>query len=276
MVDEQAFRDLVERQIAAGIHGLVPAGSTGESATLTMDEHMHVMSMCVEAAKGRVPVVAGAGANATHEAIALARHARAIGAEAALIVAPYYNRPSQEGLFAHFEAIDQEAKVPFVVYNVPGRTGVDIAPETMARIARLPHAIGLKDSAGDPARTQRHRALCPSTFHIWCGDDPLALGFAAYGATACVSVASNVAPAECAQLQTLLLAGDYAGARTLNDRLAGLYRALFLEPNPTPSKYALARLGLCAEDVRLPLTPPLPPTRASIDAALAALGFLKD
>jgi 4-hydroxy-tetrahydrodipicolinate synthase len=254
-LDERAFAALVERQIAAGTHGLVAVGTTGESPTLSHGEHKRVIELCVEVAAGRVPVIAGAGSNATREAVELMAHAKAVGADAALVVAPYYNKPSQEGLFQHYKALNDAVALPIVVYNIPGRSVVDIKPETMARIAELPNVIGLKDSAGDPARTAQHLALCPDGFQVFAGDDNLALGFAAYGAVGCISVVSNLAPGPCAAMQQALRDDDFTAARALNTRMLALQAALFAEPNPAPVKYGLSLLGLCAPDVRLPLTP---------------------
>jgi 4-hydroxy-tetrahydrodipicolinate synthase len=273
-VDEAAFVALVERQIAAGTHGLVPCGTTGESPTLSHDEHRRVVSLCIEAAAGRVPVIAGTGSNATSEAIDLTRHAKAAGADAALVVAPYYNKPSQDGLFEHFRALNDAVQIPIVVYNIPGRSIVDIRPETMARIAALPNIIGLKDSAGDPARTTWHRELCGPEFIQLGGDDPLALAFAAHGARGTISVTANVAPGLCAAMQEALLAGDFAAAAAINDRLAPLHRALFSDPSPGPTKHALSLLGLCAPDVRLPLTAISEASKAEVAAALAGAGLL--
>jgi 4-hydroxy-tetrahydrodipicolinate synthase len=273
-VDEAAFAALVERQIAEGTHGLVPCGTTGESPTLSHEEHRRVVSLCVEVARGRVPVIAGAGSNATSEAIDLARHAKTVGADAALIIAPYYNKPNQEGLFAHFAALNEAVQIPLFVYNIPGRAIVDIRPETMARIAALPNVIGLKDSAGDPGRTIWHRELCGPDFIQLGGDDPLALAFAAGGAVGTISVTSNVAPALCAQMQTALLVGDFATARAINDRLAPLHRALFTDPSPGPTKYALSLLGLCAPDVRLPITEPSEASKHAVRAAMTHAGIL--
>jgi 4-hydroxy-tetrahydrodipicolinate synthase len=274
-VDEKAFAALVERQIAQGSHGLVPCGTTGESATLSHDEHKRVISLCVEVSAGRVPVIAGAGSNATSEAIELMEHAKAAGADAVLIVAPYYNKPSQEGLLAHFRALNDAVAVPIVVYNIPGRSAVDIKPETMAEIAKLPNVIGLKDSAGDPARTAIHHELAGEGLVVLAGDDNLALGFAAYGAKGCISVASNVAPRLCAQMQDALGRRDFAAARALNARLAPLQRALFADQSPGPTKYALERLGLADGELRLPMVPASAQARALVDAALEGLGDLR-
>jgi 4-hydroxy-tetrahydrodipicolinate synthase len=265
---------LVERQIAAGTHGLVPCGTTGESATLSHEEHRRVVELCVQVARGRVPVIAGAGSNATSEAIELMTHAKKVGADAALIVAPYYNKPSQEGLYQHFKALNEAVALPMFVYNIPGRSVVDIKPETMARIAQLPNVIGTKDSAGDPSRIAQQRLLCGADLIQLGGDDNLALGFAAYGARGTISVVANVAPARCAEMQNAILAGDFAKASAINDTLEPLHRALFAEPNPAPAKYALAKLGLITEEVRLPLVSLSANLRPQVEEAMRAAGVL--
>jgi 4-hydroxy-tetrahydrodipicolinate synthase len=271
-LDEGAFKVLVERQIAGGVHGLIPVGTTGESPTLTIDEHWRMFDLTIGVAAGRIPVVAGCGSNDTATAIRHLKRAKEVGADGALVVAPYYNKPSQEGLYAHFTALADAVDIPIMLYNVPGRTSVDIQPATVARIAAHPNVVALKDSAGDPSRTALHRALCPPELALFCGDDALAMGFAAYGAVGVVSVLSNLMPRETARLQTLLAAGDYAAARTLNQTLDRLQRALFLDPNPVPVKYALAQLGLCSDEVRLPLVGASASTRAAVDAAMAQAG----
>lgn len=276
LVDEQAFSALVERQIREGVNVLVPCGTTGESATLSHDEHRRVVALCVEIAAGRVPVIAGAGSNSTAEAIDLMRHAKEIGADAVLSVAPYYNKPNQEGLFQHFKALNDAVQVPIVVYNIPGRSVVDIRPETMARIAALPNVIGVKDSTGDPSRAAWHRELIGPEFLNIAGDDNLALAFAAYGAVGCISVVSNVAPKACAEMHAALRANDWETARAINLRLSPLARALFMEPNPAPTKYALSVLGLCRAEVRLPMVEIASATRAAVEAALAHAGLVKE
>jgi 4-hydroxy-tetrahydrodipicolinate synthase len=272
-IDEKAFAALVERQIQNGVNVLVPCGTTGESATLSHDEHRRVVALCVEIAAGRVPVIAGAGSNSTTEAIDLMRHAKEIGADAVLSVAPYYNKPSQEGLFAHFKALNDAVEIPIVVYNIPGRSVVDIRPETMARIAALPNVIGVKDSSGDPSRAAWHRELIGPDFLNIAGDDNLALAFAAYGAVGCISVVSNVAPKACAEMHAALRANDWETARAVNLRLSPLARARFLEPNPVPAKYALSVLGLCAPDVRLPMVELSAAGKAAVEAAMAHAGI---
>lgn len=271
-VDEDAFVALCERQIVGGTAALVPCGTTGEAATLSMDEHKRVIDLTVQTARGRVPVLAGCGSNATSEAIELMAHAKAAGVEGALVVAPYYNRPNPEGLVAHFDALTKAVALPIVVYNVPSRTSIDIEPKTMARLAALPQVIGCKDSAGDPSRTFEHFDLCGPDFIVLCGDDYLALAFGAYGAQGCVSVVGNIVPQACAALQAAILAGDYHTARQIDATLQPLGDAVFLDPSPGPTKYALAKLGLCAPDLRLPLTPPGPAACAAVDAGLARAG----
>lgn len=274
MVDDAAFQALVERQVASGVHGLVPAGTTGESATLSIDEQKRVIGLCVEAAAGRVPVIAGIGSADTARTIEMGRHAKAAGADAALVVTPYYNRPSQEGLAAHFTAVADAVGLPLVLYNVPARTGVDLLPETLARLARHPSIVGVKDASSQLDRATRQRALCGRDFALLSGDDATAVGFNAMGGQGCISVTTNVAPELCARLQECCLAGDYGSAHDIDLRLSSLHRALFMEPSPAPVKYALARLGLCLEDVRLPLVPVNAATREAVDAALGRAGLL--
>jgi 4-hydroxy-tetrahydrodipicolinate synthase len=272
-VDEQAFRNLVAWQIAEGIGGLVPCGTTGESPTLEIDEHERVIEICVEAAAGKVPVIAGTGSNKTQTVIALTRHAKTAGAHAALVVTPYYNKPNQDGLYAHFMAVADAVEIPIFIYNIPGRSVVDMTVETMGRLARHPNIVGVKDATGDLARVARQRAECGPDFIQLSGEDPTTLGFMAYGGRGCISVTSNVAPRLCSDLARAALAGDYATAREINDRLAPLHAALFCSPSPGPAKHALSSLGACGGDVRLPVTPPDAAARARIDAALAFAGL---
>jgi 4-hydroxy-tetrahydrodipicolinate synthase len=274
-IDDDAYQALIERQIENGVSGIIPVGTTGESATVDDTEHWHLFDLAIEAARGRVPVLAGCGSNDTQAAIRHMAYAKKVGADGALIVAPYYNKPSQAGLIAHFNALGNAVELPIMVYNIPGRTNVDILPDTMAEIAKHPNVVALKDSAGDPSRTALHLARIDKPFAIFAGDDNLALGFAAYGAVGCVSVLSNIMPKECAQLQALIAAGNLVEARVLNQKLDPLQRALFLEPNPGPAKFAMATLGLCAEDLRLPLVPPIPATRAAVQTAMIASGALR-
>jgi 4-hydroxy-tetrahydrodipicolinate synthase len=268
-LDEVALTALVERQIAAGVHGLVPVGTTGESATLSGAEHRRVVRLTVEVAAGRAPVIAGAGSYSTAEAIALADHAREAGADAALVVTPYYNRPSQEGLFRHFEAIARAVDLPILVYNVPSRTSVDIANDTLARLAKLPNIVGIKDATGDMGRASQQRLACGKDWLMLSGDDPSALGYMAHGGHGCISVTANVAPGPCARFYDACLAGDWAGALALQDRLIRLHRALFLDASPAPTKFALARLGLCSEETRLPIAPCAEAVKDEILAAMA-------
>lgn len=273
-VDWDALERLVERQIADGSHGLVPAGTTGETATLSHEEHEEVVARVVAVAKGRVPVIAGAGSNSTAESIRLARHALAVGADAVLTVAPYYNKPTQDGLYAHFKAIHDAVEIPIVLYNVPGRTASDIKVETVARLAKLPRIIGLKDASADLARPSLTRLAAGAAFSQVSGEDATALAFNATGGVGCISVTANVAPALCAALQEATLSGDYAAAMEIQDRLAPLHKALFVEPNPTPAKAALAMMGLCRNELRSPLLPASVACQEEVRAALAHAGLL--
>lgn len=273
-VDEAAFRTLLERQIAAGVHGVVPMGTTGESASLHLDEHKRVVELCVEAAAGRVRVIAGAGSSATDKSIELVRHAKTVGADGALVVTPYYNRPSQAGMAAHFEAIAEAVQLPVLLYNVPGRTGVDLANETVARLAAHPNIVGIKDATGDLARVSWMRAnIRAPQFDLISGDDPSYLGYHAQGGVGVISVTSNVAPEAMVALHEAAAAGDYAAARDWQDRLIGLHKGLFLDNSPSPTKYAMARLGLCTEEVRLPLAPTCDAVKPAIDRAMAEAGI---
>jgi len=273
-VDKKAFAELAERQIAGGSAALVPVGTTGETSTLSTEEHKAVVTLCVEVAAGRVPVIAGAGSNATDEAIDLAAHAKAVGADAALIVCPYYNNPNQDGLFAHFKAINDAVALPVFVYNVPSRTMVDLKPETVARLAKLPNIIGIKDATGDMDRVSYHASLIgpEEQFVQLSGDDPSALGHLAMGGAGCISVTANVLPEACAAMHAAFNDGDLDTARAIERRLIALHRALFCSPSPGPAKYALSRMGLCTDEVRLPITPPDAAARAQVDAALAIAG----
>lgn len=274
-VDETAFAALVERQIAGGSAGLVPVGTTGETSTLSTEEHKRVVSLCVEVAAGRVPVIAGAGSNSTDEAIDLVAHAKAAGADAALVVCPYYNNPNQDGLYAHFRAINDAVALPVVLYNVPSRTVVDLKPETVAKLARLPNVVGIKDATGDMDRVSYHSALIGDAeqFVQLSGDDPSALGHLAMGGAGCISVTANVAPEMCAAMHAAFHDGDLESARAIERRLIQLHRAMFCSPSPGPAKYALSRLGLCQPEVRLPLTGPDAAARAMIDEAMALAGI---
>lgn len=254
-VDEEAFVALVERVIAGGVHGLVPAGTTGETSTLSHDEHKRVVELAVQTARGRVPVIAGAGSNSTTEAIDLARHAKSVGADAVLVVAPYYNRPSQEGIYLHYKAINDAVQIPVVTYNVPGRTVVDISNETLERLSKLPNIIGIKDATADLTRASLQRLACGPEWVMLTGDDPTGLGYMAHGGHGCISVTANVAPDACAAFYNACLNKDWDTALYWQDRLVKLHKALFLDASPSPTKFALAQLGLCSEEVRLPIAP---------------------
>jgi 4-hydroxy-tetrahydrodipicolinate synthase len=272
--DEPAFKRLVEWQIAEGTDGLVPVGTTGESPTLSHKEHMRVVELCVATARGRVPVIAGAGSNSTREAIELTRHAKQVGADAALSVAPYYNKPTQEGLYRHFAAIAEAVDLPIVLYNIPGRSIVEISVETMVKLAEIPNIVGVKDATGNLARASRDRAALPSRFVRLSGDDGTALGFMAHGGVGCISVTSNVAPRASAEFQDACLAGNYAKALSIQDRLMGLHDALFCEASPAPTKYAASLLGLCDDEVRLPIVALSGKGRETVRAAMAAAKLL--
>lgn len=271
-VDADAFQFLVDRQIRAGSSAVCPAGTTGESATLTHEEHRRVIELAVEASAGRVPVVAGVGSNSTAEALGLAEFAEQAGANALLAVCGYYNKPQQAGLVAHFTALHDATHLPIVLYNVPGRTVVSLSVETIAALSKLPRIIGVKDATGDLARVPLQRRASGPDFIQLSGEDMTAVGFNAMGGRGCIGVTANVAPALCARMQRLCLAGEYAAAVALQDRLAPLHDAIFLETNPVPVKYAMAALGLCQADVRAPLVEASDTTRRRIDAALAEVG----
>jgi 4-hydroxy-tetrahydrodipicolinate synthase len=272
-VDEDALVRLVEWQIAEGTHGLVPVGTTGESPTLSHEEHKRVVERVIRAARGRVPVIAGTGSNSTDEAIELSRHAESVGADAVLIVTPYYNKPTQAGLYAHYAALDAALGIPIVIYNIPGRSVIDMGVETMARLAKLPNIAGVKDATADMQRASRQRLACGPAFVHLTGDDASTLGFMAHGGDGCISVISNIAPRACAEFQNACLAGDFATARRLHEQLMPLHDVMFIEANPAPVKYIAARLGLCTGELRLPLVPVTPESAARIDAAIAATGL---
>ena len=274
LIDEPAFAKLVERQIDGGVHGVVPVGTTGETATLSPEEHKRVVSLCVEIVNKRVSVIAGAGANATAEAIDLVKHAKAAGADGALVVVPYYNRPSQEGMYQHYAAIDAAVDFPVIVYNVPSRTGSDISNETMARLAKLPNIAGVKDATGDLVRASLMRLLCGPDFCMLSGDDPTAVAYMAHGGHGLISVTSNVAPHASAERIKAAMAGDFKTALAWQDKLIRLDKALFADASPSPTKFALAELGLCAETLRLPIIPCSEAVKPLIRDALAAVGSL--
>ena len=271
-VDEQAFRKFVNWQIEEGSHGMVPAGPTGESPTLTPDEHKAVIEICIEEVRGRVPVIAGTGSNSTAEAIEYTIHAKEAGADAALVVVPYYNKPTQDGIYAHFKAIADAVSIPIFVYNVPGRTVANISCETLARLAAdCPTIVGTKDASADLTRPSRQRLMSGKDFIQLSGEDGTALGFNAHGGTGCISVTANVAPRLCSELQEATLKGDYATALKLQDRLMPLHYAMFVESSPGPVKYAASLLGLCEAEARLPLVPVVDsPKKAGREAMMHA------
>jgi len=274
-VDEAALRKFISWQIAEGSHGIVPVGTTGESPTLSEDEHKLVIEIAVDEAKGRVPVIAGTGSNNTEEALEYTRHAKQAGADAALIVVPYYNKPTQDGLYAHFKTIAKAVDIPIFVYNVPGRTVASITVETLARLAKdCSNVIGTKDASADLTRPSRQRLASGNDFIQLSGEDGTALAFNAHGGKGCISVTANVAPRLCAEFQDATLSGNYAKALTLQDRLMPLHVALFVETSPAPVKYAANLLGLCAEDVRLPLAPIGGATRKQVRDAMVHAGLL--
>ncbi len=274
-LDEEAFRRFVEWQISEGSHGLVPTGTTGESPTLDFDEHKRVIELTIEVAKGRVPVIAGTGSNSTAEAIELTEYAAKVGADAALIVTPYYNKPTQEGLYQHYKAINDAVDIPIIIYNIPGRSVIDMSVDTMTRCYELKNVVGVKDATANLARTSQQRLAMGPEFNLLSGEDATALGFMAHGGHGCISVVSNVAPRLCADFQNACLAGDYKTALVLQDRLMPLHDAMFCEPNPGPVKYAASRLGLCEAEMRLPLVPISQASQRIVDAALARVGLIQ-
>lgn len=274
-LDEKRFQDFVDWQIKEGSHGLVPVGTTGESPTLSHNEHKRVVELCIETANGRVPVIAGAGSNNTREAIDLAQHAEKAGADAVLVVTPYYNKPNQAGLKAHYKAIDSAIGIPIIIYNIPGRSVIDMTPETMAELYRdCKNVIGVKDATANLATASRQRHLCGPDFVQLSGEDITALAFNAHGGAGCISVTANIAPRLCSQFQDACTAGDYAKALEIQDKLAPLHRAIFIEPNPTGAKYALSLLGKIDEELRLPLVPISEGTRAEIRDAMVHAGLI--
>ncbi|HKA47216.1 MAG TPA: 4-hydroxy-tetrahydrodipicolinate synthase [Methyloceanibacter sp.] len=272
-IDAKAFQRLVEWQIDQGTHGLVPVGTTGESPTLSHEEHKRVIDLCIQAAAGRVPVIAGTGSNCTSEAVALTRHAKEAGADGVLVVTPYYNKPTQEGLYLHFKAINDAANIPIVIYNIPGRSIVDMSVETMARLCRLSNIIGVKDATANMARVSQQRAALGTGFIQLSGEDATALGFMAHGGNGCISVTANIAPALCSEFQLACLGANFKRALELQDQLMPLHDALFVESNPGPVKYAAEKLGLCSGQTRLPLAPLAASSKAKVDAALAKVGL---
>lgn len=273
-VDEAAFQSFVEWQVSEGTHGLVPVGTTGESPTLSHDEHRRVVELCIEAAGGRVPVIAGTGSNSTAEAVELTRHAKEAGATAALVVTPYYNKPTQEGLYQHFKTIHDAADLPIIIYNIPGRSVVDMSVATMARLAKLPNIVGVKDATADLVRPLRTRVEIGPDFCQLSGEDATAVAFLAQGGVGCISVTANVAPRLCAEMQNAWRKGDFATCERYRDLLMPLHHAMFVETSPGPVKYAASLLGKCGEEVRLPLVPVSDATRAAVREALVQTGLL--
>jgi 4-hydroxy-tetrahydrodipicolinate synthase len=273
-IDELAFRALIDWQIGAGSHGLVPVGTTGEGPTLSHEEHRRAVDICIDEARGRVPVIAGAGSNNTHEAIELARHAQNVGADAVLVVTPYYNKPTQEGLFRHFKAINDSIDIPIIIYNIPPRSVIDMSVETMKRVFELKNVVGVKDATGNVARISLQRQAMGSGFIQLSGEDMTALACMAAGAHGCISVVANVAPALCAELMEAVFKGDYSHALRIQDRLTPLHAAIFVEPGVAGAKYALSVLGRARNELRLPLVPVTESAEAQIRRALVHAGLL--
>lgn len=273
-LDEASFQTLCDWQIREGTNGLIPCGTTGESPTLSEAEHKRVVTLAIETAKGRVPVIAGASSNNTAHSVELARFAEKAGADGVLVVCPYYNKPTQEGLYQHFKTVAGAISIPLFIYNIPGRSAVNMTVETMARLSKIENIAGIKDATANIARVTEQRAACGKDFIQLSGDDGTAVAFNAHGGIGCISVTSNAAPRLCADMQAASLAGDFRKAREINDRLAPLNRALFAETSPGPLKYALSLLGKCSEEVRLPLVPPGEATKAQVRAALVSVGLL--
>jgi len=273
-LDQQAFRNLVEWQIAEGTNGLVPVGTTGESPTLSHDEHRQVVEWCIDQARRRVPVIAGAGSNSTREAIELSEHAEEAGADAVLVVTPYYNKPTQEGLYQHFKAINDAIGIPIIIYNIPARSVIDMSVDTMQRLFELKNIAGVKDATANVVRVSQQRAAMGEGFNQLSGEDATALGFMAHGGHGCISVTSNVAPRLCAEFQSACLRGDYAAALKLQDKLMPLHQNLFIETNPAPAKYALSVLGKLADTVRLPMVPLAEKSKAAVRDAMVHAGLI--
>lgn len=273
-VDEAAFQRFVAWQIDQGSHGVVPCGTTGESPTLSHAEHMRVNELCIEVAKGKVPVIAGAGSNSTAEAIAFTRHAKTAGADAVLHVTPYYNKPTQEGLYQHYKAIHDAVEIPIVIYNIPGRSVVDMSVETMARLAKLPNIVGVKDATVDLARPAKTRAACGEDFCQLSGEDSTVVPFLAQFGHGCISVTSNVAPRQCADLHEAWQRGDVATVQKINARLLPLHFALFVETSPGPVKFAASLLGLCENRLRLPMVPTTEAAQVKVREAMVHAGLI--
>jgi 4-hydroxy-tetrahydrodipicolinate synthase len=273
-VDEAALAGLVDWHVEEGSHGIVAVGTTGETPTLSHEEHERCIELIVKTAAGRIPVIAGAGSNNTEESVSLMRFAKKVGADAALVVTPYYNKPSQRGLYHHYRTLHDAVDLPIIIYNIPGRSVIDMTPATMGELAKLPRIIGVKDATGDVSRASDQRIACGTDFVQLSGNDDSALGFNAHGGTGCISVVANIAPRLTAEFQSAMLAGDYATALAYQDRLMPLHRAAFAEPNPAPTKFALSLLGKCTEEVRSPMVPLEEPTREKMRAAMRHAGLL--
>jgi 4-hydroxy-tetrahydrodipicolinate synthase len=273
-LDESSFRELIEWQIAEGTGGLVPVGTTGESPTLTHEEHQRVVEWCIDQSRGRAPVIAGSGSNSTSEAIELARRAEEAGADAVLVVTPYYNKPTQEGLYQHFKAVNDVIGIPIIIYNIPSRSVIDMSVDTMKRLFELKNIAGVKDATANVVRVSQQRAALGPDFNQLSGEDASALGFMAHGGHGCISVTSNVAPRLCAEFQRACLRGDYAEALKLQDKLMPLHTNLFIETNPAPAKYALSVLGKCAETVRLPMVVLSEKSKTAVRAAMVHAGLI--
>jgi 4-hydroxy-tetrahydrodipicolinate synthase len=273
-IDEAAFRSLVSWQIEEGTHGLVPVGTTGESPTLSHDEHKHVVEWCIDEAKGRVPVIAGAGSNSTKEAIELAQHAEKAGADAVLVVTPYYNKPNQEGLYQHFKAINDAIGIPIIIYNIPARSIVDMSVDTMARLFELKNIAGVKDATANIVRVSQQRAAMGEDFNQLSGEDATVLGYMAHGGHGCISVTANVAPKLCSQFQEACMQGAFDTALQIQDRLMPLHDAMFCEASPAPVKYAASLLGMSSDEVRLPMMAATDAARAKVKAAMQSAGLL--
>ncbi len=267
-IDEESFRSFIDFQISEGIHGLVPVGTTGESPTLSHEEHKLAVELCVQQADKRVPIIAGTGSNNTEEAIDLTRHAESAGADAALVVTPYYNKPTQKGLYSHFEAISKSTKLPIIIYNIPGRSIVDMSTETMKSLFKIENIVGVKDATSNIPRVYESKTVIGENFNQLTGDDATTLAFMTYGGHGSISVTSNIAPKLCSQFMQLCLNKDFAEAAKINDKLMPLHHALFVESSPGPVKYAASKLGLCGEEIRLPLTLISDETKVLVDKAL--------
>jgi 4-hydroxy-tetrahydrodipicolinate synthase len=273
-VDEKAYRSLVAWQISEGTNGLVPVGTTGESPTLSHEEHKQVVEWCIAEARGRVPVIAGAGSNSTREAIELAQHAEEAGADAVLVVTPYYNKPTQEGLYRHFKAINDAIGIAIIIYNIPARSVIDMSVDTMKRLYELDNIAGVKDATANMTRVSQQRAALGPDFNQLSGEDATALGFMAHGGHGCISVTANVAPRLCAEFQGACLRGDYGAALKLQDKLMPLHQNLFIETNPAPAKYALSVLGKCPDTVRLPMVELADKSKSAVREAMVHAGLI--